>query len=141
MDVLREAVLHQGYRFYYEEIAAAMAEGRYPAYKASGMFYINFAVREPRLFQYLFMRRRTESEQASGFSSAEDSVIAALMEGTGLSRQAAERFHFSMWMWVHGVAASVAGGFLAYDEKTVSTMLSDVYFGLCARYKEKEKPV
>ena len=138
MDALREAVLNQGYRFYYKELEAAMAEGRYPAYKASGMFYISFAVREPRLFRWLFTRRRPENEQKEGFSSAEDGVITALMEGTGLSRQSAETFHFAMWMWVHGVAASMAGGFLAYDEETISTLLSDVYLGLRTRYKEKE---
>lgn len=141
MESLREAVLHQGYHLYYKELGEAMAEGTYPAYKASGMFYIGFAVREPRLFQWLFMRRRPESEQKERFSSAEDGVLAALMAGTGLTRQAAEKFHFAMWMWVHGVAASVASGFLDFDEEVVSAHLSDIYFGLRARYKEKEESV
>lgn len=137
MEALREAVLHQGYQFYYQELERAMAEGKYPAYKASGMLYIAFAVREPRLFQWLFMRNRTASEQRSGFPSADDGVLGALMQAAGLTRETAERFHFAMWMWVHGVAASVAGGFLAYDEEAFSAHLSDVYFGLRARYQEK----
>lgn len=59
------------------------------------------------------------------------------MKATGLTREEAERFHFAMWMWVHGVAASVVSGFLDFDEEAVSAHLSDIYFGLRARYLEK----
>jgi AcrR family transcriptional regulator len=138
MDALREDVLGRAYLFYYKELEAAMAEGRYPAYKASGMFYIGFAVREPQLFQWLFMRRRSATEQAQGFSAADEGVLAALMSAAGLTRQQAEEFHFTMWMWVHGVATTMAGGFLAYDEEQISALLSNVYFGLRARYSSEK---
>ena len=137
MEALREAALRQGYLFYYQQLESEMARGKYPAYKASGMLYISFAVREPRLFQWLFMRSRTTPERQSGFFTGDEGVLAALMEATGLTREEAERFHFAMWMWVHGVAASVVSGFLDFDEEAVSAHLSDIYFGLRARYLEK----
>ena len=105
MDALREDVLNCAYRLYYQELEAAMAEGRFPAYKAGGMFYISFAMREPQLFQWLFMRRRSATEQAEGFSAGDEGILSALMTAAGLTRQQAEEFHFTMWMWVQPLAS------------------------------------
>lgn len=139
MEELREAVLHEAYTYYHRALQSEMAKGRYPAYKASGMYYISFAVNEPHLFRWLFMRERSVAERQRGFSVLDEEVLSLLTKMLGASREEAERFHFTMWMWVHGVAASVATGFLAFDEEEISARLSDVYFGLRLRFKKENE--
>ncbi len=139
MEALRGAVLHAAYTYYHHALQTEMAKGRYPAYKASGMHYISFAVHEPHLFRWLFMRERSEVERRGVFSVLDEEVLAVLMQILGATREEAERFHFTMWMWVHGVAASVATGFCAFDEEGISACLSDVYFGLRGRFEKEKK--
>lgn len=139
MEELRDAVLQAAYTYYHHALQAEMAKGRYPAYKASGMLYISFAVNEPHLFRWLFMRERSAEEKQSGFSELDEEVLALLAKMLGATREEAERFHFTMWMWVHGVASSVATGFLAFDEEEISACLSDVYFGLRLRFKKEKE--
>ena len=85
------------------------------------------------------MRERSPEEQHGGFSVLDEEVLTLLAEMLGATRAEAERFHFTMWMWVHGVAASVATGFLAFDEEKISAFLSDVYFGLRLRFKKENE--
>ena len=139
MEALREAVLSAGYGLYHRSLQAAMKSDKYPAYKASGMHYVSFAVREPQLFCWLFMRERSMGEQQAGFSSLDEEVLVVLMQMLGTTREEAERFHFTMWMWVHGVATSVATGFLAFDEEMISACLSNVYFGLREQLKKEKE--
>jgi AcrR family transcriptional regulator len=139
MEELRAAVMCEGYALYRRSLQEAMIEGKYPAYKASGMHYISFAVREPQLFQWLFMRARSAEEQQAGFSELDEDVLVVLMQMLGTTREEAERFHFTMWMWVHGVATSVATGFLAFDEESISACLSNVYFGLREQLKKEKE--
>ncbi len=137
MEALREAVLVRANEFYLAKLGEDMAAGRYPPYKASGMSYIDFAVTEPRLFESLFMRDRSNEERSWSFRDIA-SIIEIIMQANDFSRGEAEQFHFAMWMWVHGVAVSVVSGYMIYDEEMVSEMLSDVYLGLCARFRERK---
>ena len=137
MEALREAVLVRANACYLAKLSEDMSAGRYPPYKASGMSYIDFAVTEPRLFECLFMRDRSGEDRTWDFQDIAP-IVEMIMQANGFSRGEAEEFHFSMWMWVHGVAVSVVSGYMMYDEAMIAEMLSDVYFGLCARYRERK---
>ena len=136
MDELREATMMAAWEAYFKKLKGDLDSQRYPAYKASGMSYIDFAIQEPHLFEWLFMRDRTDEPQKvfEGF----EEIISMVMQKNGLSRERAEQFHFSMWIYVHGIATSVASGYIKYDEEIISACITDVYFGLSARYREKE---
>ena len=60
-------------------------------------------------------------------------IIPMIMNGTGLSREEAELLHLELWVWVHGMAVMLATSYLKLDRAQVSSMLSDVYFGLLGR--------
>lgn len=66
MEELRHAVWLSANEAYNDHARAAMEGGGDKPYLASGLAYIDFARREPRLFAMLFMRPRTrhEMEQA-----------------------------------------------------------------------------
>lgn len=133
MEALHQAVLDAANLRYQGYLNADMAAGRYPPYKASGMAYIRFAREEPELFKLLFMRDRSREKIGDGMEAVEP-LIALIQKGTGLSREAAYRFHLEMWIYVHGIAAMIATGYLAWDMEFVSQVLTDGYLGLRHRY-------
>ena len=136
MEELFEAVIGRAWQFWLDRTAADMAAGRWPPYKASGMSYITFAAEEPNLFRLLFMRDRKD-ETLTDETAHPQNVIRALTQQTGMSEEAARRFHNEMWIFVHGLAVMAASGFLSVDEASASEMLSDVYNGLCKQYQAK----
>ncbi len=135
MDDVRGAAKRLAYGAYLDFIDREIRAESYPSYKASGMAYIRFAVEEPEAFKLLFMRERCPAE-FSWDSHTEGVIIPAIMKNLDIDRAAAQRFHLEMWALVHGIAVMYASSYLSLDEASVSTMLSDVYRGLCFVYKE-----
>ena len=138
MDALNAAVFGKVYERYAESLLASLRSEKYPSYKASGMAYIEFAVEEPRLFRLLFMRDRSSEERVDDTAESE-MLIDIIMKNTGLSSTSAHLLHQDMWVLVHGLAVMYATGFQEYNQQITSEMVTDVYFGLLARLKEKER--
>lgn len=133
MEELQKEVITAANEIYERFLAEDMSAGQYPVYKASGMAYIRFAREETELFKLLFMRDRTQ-EQSEQQSGELEHIIAIIQETTGLSRERAYMFHIEMWVYVHGIAAMIATGYLAWETETISAMVTDVYMGLKYRY-------
>lgn len=115
-------------------IGKQISKGDYPEYKAIGMGYIKFAVEEPELFKYLFMRRRT---QEYGEKNSFDKSTYVIMQKYGLYKDDAVKLQTEMWLFVHGIATMLATGYLDWDWQTISEMVTDVFIGL----KDKQKGV
>ena len=138
MDDLHEEVIKAAEKFSWEQMQSAMEEGKYPAYKASGMAYIEFARKEPRLFELLYMRKRF-SDQASDEEDRQkcQPIVELIQKNTGLSAENAYMLHLDMWFVVHGIAVLVATSYLRWDEEFFSKALTDTYFGLRHRFCEE----
>lgn len=133
MDQLQNEVIKAAYREYETYISRAVSEGRYPAYKASGMAYIHFARDEKELFRLLFMRDRSYEDITSDAESVRESVE-MIMRDTGLGREQAETIHMEMWTFVHGIAVMLVTSYTVLTNEMISMMLTDVYSGLKLRY-------
>ena len=132
MEELSLAVRAAAYELYLSFLQREAESGKYPQYKSFGMAYIRFAKEEKELFKLLFMcdRRGAELMPTADF----DASVKMIMEANGLSEEEATLLHMEMWVCVHGIATMFATSFLELDEKTVSTMLTDVYLGTRARH-------
>lgn len=135
MGEIKAAAIERITEIYQSFLSNEAVSGKYPVYKSFGMGYIKFAMAEKELFSYMFMRKR-----AAGAPDDVDiePVIAAVMRATGLSYEDAKLFHFESWIFVHGLAAMAASGFAVYDEQTVSMLLTDMFEGLKARFKQRQ---
>lgn len=138
MEEVQREVLAAAEGLYQSHIARAMAEGKYPPYKASGMAYISFAREERELFRLLFMRDR------SGETIVEDResirpLLELLEKNLGISEDEANMLHLEMWLYVHGIATMLATAYLEWDEAFISGALTDAYVGLTCRYREGKK--
>lgn len=137
MEALQKDVMAAAQALYEKALADAMATGKYPPYKAMGLGYIDFARREPALFRWLYMRDR--SGEVIGDGRAENAeAIRLIADKTGLDEDAAWLFHLEMWLFVHGVASTLATGYVAWDEALTSDMLTDIFEGLKARFSNRE---
>ncbi len=137
MEEVQGAVQSAAQDLYQSYLAADMAAGKYPPYKASGMGYIRFAREEKELFRLLFMCDRKGEPPEPGREM--DVILPVIMKNTGLSREKAERFHLEMWIFVHGIASMIATSYLDWEMETVSEVLTDAYLGLKARFCAAEE--
>lgn len=131
MEQLKLAVAEKAYRMFWQLVEEETREGKYPAYKASGMAYIHFAQQERELFKLLYMRDRSAELNTADEETAR-LVQGQLQIGMGMDEATAKRFHLEMWVVVHGFATMVATGFMQLDEELISRSITDIYLGLRA---------
>ena len=119
-------------RLYAARIEAVIAENRYPAYKSSGMAYVEFAIEERELFKLLFMRDRDAAERAD--DSAVGPIYSLIAENVGVDIDTAKLIHLETWAFVHGIAAMIVTDYYVPDTELISSMMTDVYEGLKSRF-------
>lgn len=134
MSEVQSGVLAAADALFQSYLREDMAKGEYPPYKASGMAYLRFAREEKSLFRLLFMRDRTGERTPENFGVSAP-VIAALRGATGLSEEDAMRFHLEIWLYVHGIAATMVSAFSDWREEELSRLLTDGFRGFLALYR------
>jgi len=137
MDELRLAVVEKAEIICDEYIKKEIEEGKFPAYKASGMAYIRFAKEEKELFKLLYMRNRT-NEAIPESNKLGDKMESIVQRNTGLDALSAKLFHLEMWAFVHGIAVMVATDYIKLDFELISRMLTDVYQGMKKQYNTEQ---
>ena len=133
MDELMSEVEREVYAIYLGFLEKEAKSGNHPRYKAFGVAYIKFAREERELFKLLFMCDRV-GKPLTTTTDFEESVD-MIMRANGISKKDAELFHLEMWAFVHGIAAMIVTSYLDMDDNLISRMCSDVYNGLCVRFK------
>ena len=138
MEELDEAVISRAYETYLGFLENEAKSEKYPRYKAFGMAYIRFAKEENELFKLLFMCDR-KGKNITPSADFEESVQMIMQRNGIKSKEKAELFHLEMWACTHGIATMLATSFLELDRELISSMITDVYSGLTARYKTEVK--
>lgn len=110
-------------------------KGDYTGYKAAGMGYIKFACKEKNLFKYLMMQPRIFDNGLK--EKTYDKAVGIIMTDYGFKHATSDKLHAEMWVFVHGIATMYATGFMDWNEKDVSEMLTDVFVGLTSKIRSK----
>ena len=140
MEELQKEVIKKAEKFSWDYMLSSMDEGKYPAYKATGMAYIEFSQKEKNLFELLYMRKRSRNQETDEENRRNcQPVVKLIQENTGLDEENAYLLHLDMWIFVHGIAVMIATSYLKWDEAFISKALTDCYFGLKHRFCEKQK--
>ena len=104
-----------------------------PAFKYVGMKMIEFAIKEPKLFQLVYMREHEMSQSFDGLvAELGDTVevcIEIIRKDYGLSRQEAELLFRQVWLQTFGICVLVAGKVCRITSEEISEMLSMVFKG------------
>lgn len=99
-----------------------------PAFKYVGMKMVEFAMKEPKLFQLVYMKERDEMQTfATLVEECGDTVsvcIDVVQRDYDLSREEAELLFRQAWIHTFGICVLVAGRICQLSKKEISEMLS-----------------
>lgn len=104
-----------------------------PAFKYVGMKMIEFAMKEPKLFQLVYMREHDEKQSyamlINELGTTVDVCIEIMQKEYVLSRQDAELLFRQVWLHTFGICALVACKVCRITPEEVSEMLSMEFKG------------
>lgn len=137
-EVLEETLLAA--RAVYNEYIEQALKSEQP-FRAVGSKYIEFAIREPMLFQLLFMKEQTEKRSALGILPMIDDnyeeILSSVKTGYGLDEETAKGFYRHLWIYTHGIASLIATGVCSFKPQEIGDMVSQVFKSLL-KYKMTE---
>ena len=112
------------------------------AFMGSGTGYIRFASDEPKLFQLLFMKEKSEVpspemvlEQLDDYS---EKILETVETQYGLGREAAARVYLHLWLYSHGIAVAIATKICTFTQEQIDMMLLEVGAGIIRKIKQEE---
>lgn len=104
-----------------------------PAFKYVGMKMIEFAMREPKLFQIVYMWEHDESESYSmligELGDTVEVCIEVMQREYALSREEAELLFRQVWLHTFGICVLIAGKVCRLTQEEISEMLSMEFQG------------
>ncbi len=124
------------WNYYAEYVKRAIAEEKYPVYKAVGMSYISFAKEEKHLFKYMLMSKRPQADVGSENTFV--TYVELVRKTFGFTQEQADKFQTEMWVFVHGIATMYATDFFDWQWDDVSGMVTDVFQGLMMKFKKED---
>lgn len=104
-----------------------------PAFKYVGMKMIEFAMREPKLFQLIYMREREQSqsyeEMVVSLGDTVEVCIQIMQRDYGLSREDAGMLFKLTWLHTFSICALVANKVCHFSMEEISEILSASFQG------------
>ncbi|MCR5478619.1 MAG: TetR/AcrR family transcriptional regulator [Ruminococcus sp.] len=138
-EVVQETLIaaREVYNGYIEQALA----GEKP-FRDVGSKYIEFAIREPMLFQLLFMKEQTQKRSALGILPMIDDnyeeILASVKQGYGLDEDDAKSFYRHLWIYTHGIASLIATGVCSFKPQEIGEMVSEIFMSLLKNKKASE---
>ena len=141
MEEVAEETLKAARAVYNEYIAQALASK--DAFKEVGSKYIEFAIREPKLFQMLFMSEQTEKRSALGILPMIDDnyegILESVKKGYGLDEETAKSFYRHLWIYTHGIASLIATGVCSFKPQEIGEMVAEIFVSLLKNKMSERK--
>lgn len=137
MEEVQAEVLKAAKALYAEYIQLGLQQN--PAFKGVGMQYILFAVKEPKLFQLLFMSEQPQKPPVEGILPIIDEsyhqILQSIQDGYGLDKKDAENLYRHLWIYSHGIAVLCATNTCYFTAEEIGKMMSEVFAGLLKEIK------
>ncbi|MBD5098203.1 MAG: TetR/AcrR family transcriptional regulator [Clostridiales bacterium] len=131
MEELQAELKKAAEAVYAEYIKRALEEEL--AFKGVGTQYILFAIKEPKLFQLLFMSEQEQKPSVANvlpmIDSSYEDILRSVQNGYGLSRSMAEQLYRHLWIYTHGIAVLCATNMCVFTPDEISRMITQVFKG------------
>ena len=109
------------------------------AFKGVGTQYILFAIKEPKLFQLLFMSEQPQKPSVEGILPIIDEsygqILQSVQSGYGLGMKDAESLYRHLWIYSHGIAVLCATNMCSFTAEEIGKMMSEVFVSLLKEIK------
>ncbi len=141
MEEVQQAVMEAARGIYKEYVKRGLSEN--PAFKGVGTQYILFAIKEPKLFQVLFMSEQSKLPDIDNvlpvIDESYDKILASITTAYGLKGKDAQRLYQHLWIYTHGIASLCATKMCRFTGEEISKMMTEVFTGLLSKMKEEKK--
>lgn len=109
------------------------------AFKGVGTQYILFAIKEPKLFQLLFMSEQPQKPSVEGIlpiiDESYEQILQSVQSGYGIGMKNAENLYRHLWIYSHGIAVLCATNMCSFTAEEIGKMMSEVFVSLLKEIK------
>ncbi|MDE6167852.1 MAG: TetR/AcrR family transcriptional regulator [Acetatifactor sp.] len=137
MEEVQQAVIRRAKEIYGEYVEEGLSDDI--PFRGVGTQYILFSIREPKLFQLLFMKEQKDMPELSGVLPLIDDnyekILLSIEQSYGLKGSSAERLYRHMWIYSHGIAALCATGMCRFTGEEIKGMLAEASKGILKNMK------
>ncbi len=141
MEEVQQAVLEAVKAVYKGYVERGLSEK--PAFKGVGTQYILFAIKEPKLFQILFMSEQTERPDIDNvlpiIDESYDKILESIIAEYKVEVKDAERLYKHLWIYTHGIASLCATKMCRFTGEEISKMITEVFSSLLKNVKGEEE--
>ena len=138
MEEVQQAMIEAAKTLYKEYVDQGLAAAH--PFKGVGMQYILFSVKEPRLFQLLFMTEQEQIPDLSGVLPLIDEsyaqILSSIQDDYKICKSSAEKLYHHLWIYTHGIASLCATKMCRFTDEEISTMLTEVFTSLLKNIRE-----
>lgn len=138
MEEVQQSVITAAKELYAEYVERGLSEEL--PFKGVGTQYILFSIKEPKLFQLLFMTEHENIPDLSGVLPLIDDnyekILLSIQKGYGLNEKSAEKLYRHLWIYTHGIATLCATGMCRFTKEEIGEMVTEVFSGLLGKVKE-----
>ena len=112
------------------------------AFKGVGIQYILFSIKEPKLFQLLFMSEQEHKPSVSMvlplIDDSYELILKSVEDGYNLNRDDALNLYKHLWIYTHGIASLCATNMCLFTSSEINEMMSEVCKSLLKEIKSKD---
>lgn len=110
-----------------------------PAFKEAGIRMVRFAIREPKLFQLIFMSENEKQEHPSSFfgnlGEHEGLCTGFICRDYGLKQEEAKVLFQHMWTYTYGISALCATKMCVFPEEEIADRLGTEFLAVTMMIK------
>lgn len=132
MEEVQSAVKKAAKDLYGEYIKEGLKET--PAFKGVGMYYIRFAIQEPKLFQLLFMSEQPQNPTVANVLPVIDEnyseILSSIKNSYDMHDNDAERLYRHLWIYTHGIAVLCATNMCTFTLEEMGKMLTEIFVSI-----------
>lgn len=130
MEEVQQEVVAAAKQLYGGYVENGLKQRQIPAFKGVGMEYIKFALREPKLFQLLFMSEQAQKPAVTNVLPMIDDnysqILLSVQDSYALNEDDAEKLYRHLWIYTHGIAVLCATNMCTFTAEEMSKMLTEV---------------
>ena len=134
IELVHEAAMER-FNSYIREI-----EDFTPAFKEAGIRMVRFAIREPKLFQLIFMTENKKPVNPGSFfgslGESEEICIRVIMRDYGLDAEQAKVLFEHMWTYTYGISALCATKMCMFPEEEIAKRIGTEFLAITSLIKD-----
>lgn len=132
MNEVMEGIEEKARQIYSEYVQNGLKEAI--AFRGVGQAYIMFAVKEPKLFQLLFMSKQKEdlgvNKILPEIEDNYDAIVNSITDNYPVSKDEAIMLYRHLWIYSHGIATLCATSMCKFSGEEIGNMLTEVFKSL-----------